>query len=45
MSNEPTPKYVPTDEEIQGDSWAYCYGESAFIPSPVVQEQPDEHRQ
>ena len=26
MSSEPMPKYVPTEEEVRGDSWGYCYG-------------------
>jgi hypothetical protein len=31
--------YVPTPEELQGESWAYCYGQQVVIPPP--QEEKD----
>jgi len=38
-------KYIPTPEEVRGNSWNYCYGVDAPILPPVAQEPPDEHHQ
>jgi hypothetical protein len=39
------PKYIPTPEELAGDSWMYCYGQPVVIPPPPLEEEDDGHSQ
>lgn len=34
--SEPKQPYVPTPEEVQGNSWAYCYGEAFVIENDIA---------
>jgi hypothetical protein len=37
MSEEKEP-YIPTKEELAGESWNYCYSQS-FVMPPLISEE------
>jgi hypothetical protein len=37
--NEEKEPYVPTPEELKGESWAYCYGCPPVIAPPPTEEK------
>ena len=37
---DPEEQYIPTPEELKGNSWNYCYGNEASVVLPPPQE-PD----
>lgn len=44
--SEQTPRYVPTPEELESDSWAACYGQTVItvlIVTPPSEEPVHEH--
>ena len=50
VQNEQIKKYMPTPEELKGNSWAYCYGPAFVIENdiaepPAPQDPFDEHHQ
>jgi len=29
-------EYIPTQEELAGNSWSHCYGMDSFLPIPIA---------
>lgn len=38
--DEEKPPYVPTAEELRGNTWAYCYGQPVVIEPPKEEDPP-----